>query len=213
MPTSRLEAFSDGVIAILITIMIIELPAPEGSSLEALRPGIPVLIAYILSFLILGIYWNNHHHLFTAAHDVTGGVLWANHHLLFWLSLIPFVTGWMGKSGFEPVPTAVYGVVLFFAAAAYFILQNVIIRHEGRDSPLGRAIGKDLKGKLSFVLYAAAIPLAFVHPWISGVIFITVALMWLLPDRRIEPVIHEMQEAETSAAGKTDERRTQNSER
>jgi len=189
MPTSRLEAFSDGVIAILITIMILELPAPEGHHLEALRPGIPVLIAYILSFVILGIYWNNHHHLFSATHEVTAGVLWSNHHLLFWLSLIPFVTGWMGESGFAPVPTAVYGVVLFSSGVAYLILQTVIIRHEGLDSPLGRAIGRDLKGKLTAFLYAAAIPLAFVHPWISGVLYTTVALMWLLPDRRIEPVI------------------------
>lgn len=198
MPTSRLEAFSDGVIAILITIMILELKVPDGHHLASLRSGVPDLVAYILSFVVLGIYWNNHHHLFSATHKVTAGVLWSNHHLLFWLSLIPFATGWMGESGFAPVPTAVYGAVLFLAGVAYVILQTVIIRGEGLDSPLGRAIGRDLKGKLSAVLYAAAIPLAFVHPWISGVLYTAVALMWLLPDRRIEPVIEA--EAEELAA-------------
>jgi len=186
MPKSRVEAFSDGVLAIIITIMVLELKAPHESSLAALRPLLPSLCAYILSFIHLGIYWNNHHHMFHATRRVHGNVLWANLHLLFWLSLFPFVTDWMGESRLACVPTAAYGSVLLMAAVAYWILQQTIIHDQGPGSLLARAIGSDTKGKISPILYAVAITLAFFWPLLSAVLFGTVALIWLVPDRRIE---------------------------
>jgi len=188
MTKSRLEAFSDGVFAIIITIMVLEMKVPHGSTdLAALVPIIPVFLSYVLSFVYLGIYWNNHHHMFHAASRVSGSVLWANLHLLFWLSLIPFVTGWMGENHFAAVPTALYGVVLFLSGVAYIVLQSTIVRIHGNDAVLAQAVGRDLKGKLSAALYLAAIPAAlFVRPWIGGGIYAVVALMWLVPDRRIE---------------------------
>ena len=189
MEKNRLEAFSDGVLAIIITIMVLELKVPHGSDLAALKPLLPVLLTYLLSFIYLGIYWNNHHHLLKAAHKVNGAMMWANLHLLFWLPLFPFVTGWMGENHFMPVPTALYGAVLFLAAVAYFILQNIIIAAQGCDSKLAAAIGRDFKGKLSPVLYAIAIPLSFFRPWMAGCIYVFVALLWLVPDRRIERVL------------------------
>jgi len=189
MGKNRLEAFSDGVLAIIITIMVLELKVPHEASLDALKPLLPVFLSYVLSFIYLGIYWNNHHHMFHATRHVTGGILWANLHLLFWLSLFPFTTGWMGENHLAPMPTAVYGFVLLMAAIAYFILQRAIIAQQGPGSLLAAAIGKDWKGKLSPVLYLAAVPLAFVNPWVSDGLFIFVALMWLVPDRRIERVL------------------------
>jgi uncharacterized membrane protein len=186
MSKGRLEAFSDGVIAILITIMVLELKVPHGEDWRVLRPLLPVFLTYVLSFVYLGIYWNNHHHLLHAADRVSGRVLWANLHLLFWLSLVPFVTGWMGENCFRPLPTAVYGVVMLLAGVAYLILQGSIIAHQGAGSRLAEAVGDDLKGKLSAASYAAAIPLAFVRPWIALGIYVLVALMWLVPDPRIE---------------------------
>jgi uncharacterized membrane protein len=191
MSKDRLEAFSDGVIAILITIMVLELRIPHGADWEALRPLVPVFLTYVLSFINLGIYWNNHHHMLYATARVNGKILWANMHLLFWLSLIPFVTGWMGENHFAPLPTAVYGVVFLLAAVAYYILQRVIIAGQGANSRLEAAIGKDIKGKLSPLIYVAAIPLAFVHQWISDALYVLVALMWLIPDRRIESKLNE----------------------
>jgi uncharacterized membrane protein len=182
----RLEAFSDGVIAILITIMVLELKVPHGSDLVALKPLVPVFLTYILSFIFLGIYWNNHHHLLQATSRIGGGVLWANLHLLFWLSLVPFVTGWMGENHFAPVPTAIYGAVLLGAAIAFTILVRTILAYEPPGSRLAEAIGKDRKGNISLVLYAIAIPLAFVNQWISDLIYVLVASIWLVPDRRIE---------------------------
>jgi uncharacterized membrane protein len=182
----RLEAFSDGVIAILITIMVLEFKIPRGTTWEVLRPLVPELTTYMLSFIFLGIYWTNHHHLLHATEHISGGVLWANLHLLFWLSLVPFATGWMGENHFAPLPTAVYGGVLFLASIAYFILERVIIAHQGPSSKLAAAVGKEGKGKLSTALYALAIPLAFVNQWLSDGIYVFVALMWLIPDRRIE---------------------------
>jgi uncharacterized membrane protein len=183
----RLEAFSDGVIAILITIMVLELKTPQGTGWAALRPVAPTLFSYVLSFIYLGIYWNNHHHMLQATHRINGKVLWANIHLLFWLSLVPFVTSWTGQNRFAPLPTALYGAIFIMAAAAYTILQSVIIAAQGPGSKLAAAVGKDVKGKLSLALYAAAIPLAlFVHPWIAACLYVTVALIWLVPDRRIE---------------------------
>ena len=187
MSKDRLQAFSDGVIAILITIMVLDLHIPQGSTLHALRPVVPVLLTYVLSFVNLGIYWNNHHHLLHATRKVTGGVLWANLHLLFWLSLIPFATGWMGENHFHSLPTAAYGIVLLLAALAYYILQSTIVAAQGRDSEMASAIGKDLKGKLSPVVYAVAIPAAFLNRWIAVGLYVLVALMWLVPDRRFEP--------------------------
>jgi uncharacterized membrane protein len=187
---SRLEAFSDGVIAILITIMVLELKVPHGTDLEALRPLLPVSLTYVLSYVFLGIYWNNHHHLLHGTERVNGKILWANLHLLFWLSLIPFVTGWMGENHFAPIPTAAYGIILFLAGVAYLILQNTIIAHQGPDSKLAIAVGKDVKGPISALLYALAIPLAFVREWISDLIYVTVALIWLVPDKRIEAVLN-----------------------
>ncbi len=186
MPKTRLEAFSDGVLAIIITIMVLELKVPHGESLSALQPLLPAFFSYILSFVYIGIYWNNHHHMLHTVKQVTGGVLWANLHLLFWLSLLPFATGWMGENHFSPLPTGVYGVVLLMAAVAYWVLAAAIIREEGKDLLLAKAIGKDIKGKISVVFYAVAIALAFVDERIAQAIYVLVALMWLVPDRRIE---------------------------
>jgi TMEM175 potassium channel family protein len=183
---TRLEAFSDAVIAIIITIMVLQLKVPEGDDYGALRSVLPVFLAYVLSFAYLGIYWNNHHHMLHATDRINGAILWANLHLLFWLSLIPFTTGWMEANHFAPLPTAVYGVVLLLAAIAYTILQSAIITAQGPDSRLRRAVGNDFKGKLSIALYAAAIALAPPNRWISIGIYVLVALMWLVPDRRIE---------------------------
>ncbi len=191
MTKGRLEAFSDGVIAILITIMVLELKAPQGASLAALREVVPSLLSYVLSFVFLGIYWVNHHHMVHLAERVNGGVLWANLHLLFWLSLIPFATAWMGRNHYAATPTALYGVVLLLSGMAYTILQQSIIGAQHGDSKLARAVGSDRKGKISLVFYAAAIPLAFVNPLISDALFITVALVWLVPDRRIERIVSE----------------------
>ena len=190
MDKGRIEAFSDGVIAILITIMVLGLAAPRQADLAALRPLVPTFLSYILSFVFLGIYWNNHHHLLQAVERVDGRVLWANLHLLFWLSLIPFGTGWMGENHAAPLPTALYGVLLLMAAIAYTILQTTIIAHEGPRSKLREAVGDDFKGKISIVLYVAAIPLAFVTSWIAIGLYVVVALMWLVPDRRIESRIN-----------------------
>ncbi|HXL87054.1 MAG TPA: TMEM175 family protein [Gemmatimonadaceae bacterium] len=186
MGTERLNAFSDGVIAILITIMVLELRVPHASDLDALRPLLPVFLTYVLSFIVLGIYWNNHHHMLFLTDRITGGILWANLHLLFWLSLMPFVTGWMGENHFAPVPTALYGVVLMMAGIAYYVLEQAIIRNQGPNSRLQAAVGNDFKGKVSVVLYLAAIPLAFVNQLLSDAIYVSVALMWLIPDPRIE---------------------------
>ena len=186
MNTGRMEAFSDGVIAILITIMVLELKVPEGTNLSALKPLTPVFLSYVLSFIYLGIYWNNHHHLLQAAERVSGGVLWANLHLLFWLSLIPFVTGWMGENHFAAWPVALYGINLLMAAIAYFILSQALIATHGRDSRLGAAIGNDFKGKISVIIYALAIPLTFLAFWIALAAYWLVAILWLIPDRRIE---------------------------
>ena len=186
MGSGRLEAFSDGVLAIIITIMVLEMKVPHGTSVADLWPLLPVFLSYVLSFVYLGIYWNNHHHMLHVTERVNGTVLWANLHLLFWLSLVPFVTGWMGENNFAPGPTALYGVVLLAAGIAYVILQRVIIAVQGESSLLATAVGGDLKGKLSPLLYAIAIPAAFLHQWISGGIYVFVALIWLIPDRRIE---------------------------
>jgi uncharacterized membrane protein len=186
-----MEAFSDGVIAILITIMVLELKVPHGTDWTALAPLAPVFTAYVLSFVYLGIYWNNHHHMLHAARSVTGRVLWANLHLLFWLSLFPFATAWMGENHFAAGPTALYGAILLCAAIAYLVLQNAIIWEEGPESKLARAVGKDWKGKASILLYAAAIPLAFVREWLADAVYTGVALLWLVPDRRIEMRLRE----------------------
>jgi uncharacterized membrane protein len=184
--TARLEAFSDGVLAIIITIMVLEMNVPHDTGFAALKPLLPVFLSYILSFVYLGIYWNNHHHMLHVTERVTGGVLWANLHLLFWLTLVPFTTSWMGENGFAPLPTALYGGVLLMAAIAYWILQRAIVAGEGRDSLLAVAVGRDIKGNLSPVLYVLAIAAAFVRPWIADALYVAVALMWLVPDRRIE---------------------------
>ena len=186
MPKGRMEAFSDGVIAIIITIMVLELKVPHGDRLEDLAPLLPVFLSYVLSFVYVGIYWNNHHHMLHACHAVTGAILWANLHLLFWLSLFPFATGWMGENHFTAVPTALYGIVLLMAAIAYYLLQQAIIRAQGQDSILKKAIGRDWKGKLSPVLYSIAIVATLHASWIAQAIFVIVALIWLIPDRRIE---------------------------
>ena len=186
MHKTRLEAFSDGVLAIIITIMVLELKVPHGEELTALRPLVPAFLSYVLSFVYLGIYWNNHHHLLQAAGHVNGKVLWANLHLLFWLSLLPFVTGWMGENHFAPLPSAMYGGVLLMAAVGYWVLARCLVAVEGEKSLLHEAVGKDYKGAISVLVYAVAIPLAFVRPWISQFIFVAVALAWLVPDRRIE---------------------------
>ncbi len=189
MEKNRMEAFSDGVLAIIITIMVLEMKVPQASDLVALKPVLPVFLSYVLSFVYVGIYWNNHHHLLYAAKRVRGGILWANLHLLFWLSLFPFATGWMGENHLASTPTAAYGCVLLMAAIAYWLLQRAIIRQQGPKSFLASAIGSDWKGKLSPVLYASAIPLAFVSPWISNGLFVLVACIWLIPDRRIERLV------------------------
>ena len=186
MTPGRLEAFSDGVLAILITIMVLELKVPHSAELHALRPLVPVFLSYVLSFVYIGIYWNNHHHLLKRTSTVTGGILWANLDLLFWLSLFPFATAWMGENHFATVPVAAYGVVTLCAAIAYYILQSVIVAHEGRDSALAMALGRDWKGRVSPLLYASAIPLAFVNRWIAVALYVLVALIWLVPDRRLE---------------------------
>jgi uncharacterized membrane protein len=191
MSKGRLEAFSDGVIAIIITIMVLELRVPEGADPSVLRPLIPIFLSYVLSFVYVGIYWNNHHHLFQVVHHVSGSTLWANLHLLFWLSLIPFVTSWMGENHFAPWPVAVYGGVLLANGCAYFILTRVLLAHHGKESPLATALGYDGKGKVSIVIYAAAIALAFSSPAAAGALYVLVAILWLVPDRRIERVIGE----------------------
>ena len=188
MAPDRLKAFTDGVLAIIITIMVLELRVPHDATLTSLRPLVPVVLSYALSFVYLIIYWNNHHHLLHVTQRVTGGILWANAHLLFWLSLVPFVTAWMGENHFAPVPMAAYGVVLFLAGVAYLVLQRVIIASQGPGSVLAAAVGRDMKGKLSALAYALAIPTAFIRPWIAGMLFVGVAMMWLIPDRRIEDV-------------------------
>jgi uncharacterized membrane protein len=189
MGKNRLEAFSDGVLAIIITIMVLEMKVPQGVDIDALAPLIPVFLSYVLSFVYLGIYWNNHHHMLHTCQKVTGAILWANLHLLFWLSLFPFATGWMGENHFAATPMALYGVVLFMAAIAYWLLQHTIISSQGRDSLLKAAVGNDWKGKLSPLLYAIAIAASFLSPWISSGIYVAVALMWLVPDRRIANVL------------------------
>ena len=186
MSRNRMEAFSDGVIAIIITIMVLELRVPIGASLPALRPVTPVFLSYILSFVLLGIYWTNHHHLLQVVERVSGGVLWANLHLLFWLSLVPFATAWMGENHFAAVPVAVYGVVLVFAAIAYFILTRTLLRIHTPDSTLTIAIGRDFKGKISIVIYLVAISLTFVRSWLGAALYVLVEIIWLVPDRRIE---------------------------
>jgi uncharacterized membrane protein len=192
MSKNRLEAFSDGVLAIIITIMVLELKPPHDVELHALRPLLPVFLSYVLSFIYLAIYWNNHHHLLHTVKHVSGGMLWANMHLLFWLSLFPIATAWIGENHVAPMPTALYGFVLLMAAIAYYVLQRTIIVRHGRNSLLAAAIGPDWKGKLSPVFYLSAIPLSFVHPWIGNAFYVLVALMWLVPDRRIERVLeHE----------------------
>ncbi|MEH2001180.1 MAG: TMEM175 family protein [Nostoc sp.] len=189
MGKGRLEAFSDGVIAIIITIMVLEIKVPHGFDLAALRPLIPVFLSYVLSFIFIGIYWNNHHHLLQAVRHVNGRILWANLHLLFWLSLIPFVTGWMGENHFAALPVALYGMVLLLAAIAFFILTRALIYHHGNDSTLAIAVGRNFKGKISVVFYALAIPLAFVNSWFACILYVLVAVMWLIPDRRIEKTL------------------------
>jgi len=186
MSSGRLEAFSDGVIAIIITIMVLELRPPEGSGFDGLEPLLPKFLAYLLSFVLVGIYWNNHHHLLSATRRVNGAVLWANLHLLFWLSLFPFFTGWMGENHFETLPTAAYGCVLLMAGIAYYILKTAIIAAQGDDSTLADALGRDTKGKISPVIYLVAVPIAFVDRWVALGLYVAVSLMWLVPDRRIE---------------------------
>jgi uncharacterized membrane protein len=186
MSKGRLEAFSDGVLAVIITVMVLEMKSPRGTSLASLRPVVPIFLVYVLSFVYIGIYWNNHHHLLHATQRVNGATLWANLHLLFWLSLVPFTTAWMGENHFESWPVAVYGVVLLMAGVAYFILTKTLIRLHGGSSTLAKSIGSDKKAKLSIIVYAAAIPLAFVQPWIAGAGYVITAIVWLVPDRRIE---------------------------
>ncbi|MEA2488961.1 MAG: potassium channel family protein [Acidobacteriota bacterium] len=190
MTKQRLEAFSDGVIAILITIMILELHVPTGADLASLRPLVPALLSYVLSFIYLGIYWSNHHHMLHVTHHVSGAVLWANLHLLFWLSLVPFLTLWLSEHHDRALPTAVYGINLFLAAVAYTILQTTIIKVDGNDSILARAVANDRKGKASLVLYASGVAVAFFRPWIADLVYVVVALIWLVPDPRIEKRIH-----------------------
>ena len=189
MGKTRMEAFFDAVVAIVITIMVLEMKVPHGESIETLSPLIPVLLSYVLSFVYLGIYWNNHHHMMHTCRRVTGSMLWANLHLLFWLSLIPFTTGWMGENHFAKLPAAAYGMVLLMSGVAYLILQQRIIASQGEDSLLKRAVGSDWKGKLSLVLYVVAILLAFLSSWLSMAVYVFVALMWVVPDRRIERIL------------------------
>jgi uncharacterized membrane protein len=189
MSTGRMEAFSDGVIAILITVMVLELPTPHGTTWGALHGALPVLLTYVLSFVYLGIYWNNHHHMLQATHRVNGLILWANMHLLFWLSLVPFTTAWLGENHFARVPSAAYGIVLLAAAVAFFTLEKVIIRDQGEGSVVAAAVGRDLKGKMSPPLYALGIGLSFVAAWMGIAVYAIVAMMWLIPDRRLERTI------------------------
>lgn len=204
MGTGRLEAFSDGVIAIIITIMVLELKVPHGTDLEALKPLVPVLLSYLLSFIYVGIYWNNHHHMLHVTEKVSGGVLWANLHLLFWLSLIPFITNWAGENPSASLPAALYGFVLLACAIAYWILQRVIVKTEGPGSLLARAVGSDFKGKLSPVLYALAIPAAFLTPYLADAIYVAVALLWLVPDTRIEDALVQSSSGGISSTGSED---------
>ena len=194
MEKNRLEAFSDGVLAIVITIMVLEMKVPHGGELAALRPLVPVFLSYVLSFIYVGIYWNNHHHLLQATRHVSGGIMWANLHLLFWLSLLPFATGWMGENHFASTPTAAYGLVLLMAALAYLNLQRAIIARQGRDSLLASALGGDWKGRFSLVLYLVAIPLALVNPWIASSLYVLVAIIWFIPDSRIERALEKPRE-------------------
>src|SRR6267378_2573335 len=193
MKTTRLEAFSDGVLAIIITIMVLELKVPHAIELAALKPVLPVLLSYVLSVIYVGIYWNNHHHLFQVTEQVSGGILWANLHLLFWLSLFPFTTAWIGESHVAAIPTAIYGFVLLMAAIAYYVLERAIIAKQGRESFLALAVGKDRKAKISLALYLAAIPLAFVSSWIASALYVFGALLWLIPDPRIEKALKKRQ--------------------
>jgi uncharacterized membrane protein len=192
MSTGRMEAFSDGVIAILITVMVLELPKPEGTSWAALHGALPVLLAYVLSFVYLGIYWNNHHHMLQATDRVSGPMLWANLHLLFWLSLVPFTTAWLGENQLAPAPAAAYGIVLIAAAMAFYLLQRVIIHSQGQDSVVARAVGRDLKGKASPFIYAVGILLSLVVPWLGVAVYTVVALIWLVPDRRFERTVSHL---------------------
>lgn len=192
MNKSRLEAFSDGVLAIIITIMVLEIKAPVDDSLESLQHLIPIFLSYVLSFIYVGIYWNNHHHMLQVVKKINGSILWSNLFLLFWLSLIPFATSWIGEHHFSAVPMSLYGFVLLMCALSYFLLQNKIIRLEGKDSILHQAVEKDTKGKISTICYILAIPLAFVSPWISGLLYIAVALIWIIPDSRIEKQINKL---------------------
>ena len=189
MGKARLEAFSDGVIAVIITIMVLEMKVPHGYDIASLQPLLPVLNSYVLSFVYIGIYWNNHHHMLHVARKVNGRILWANLHLLFWLSLIPFVTGWMGENHFAETPVALYGAVLLMSAIAYYVLSRTLIKHDGRDSAIATALGSDFKGRISVVIYAAAIPLSFVNRWLAVFLYVIVAAMWFVPDRRIESVL------------------------
>ena len=198
MTKVRMEIFSDAVLAIIITIMVLEIKVPHDAGLTALRPLIPVFLSYALSFLYLGIYWSNHHHMLYVTHRVNGAILWANLHLLFWLSLVPFVTGWMGENHFAPAPTAAYGVILLLAAIAYLLLQQAILRQEGPASTLAVAVGRDRKGKLSLLLYVLAVPVAFLRPWMAATLYVAGAMMWLVPDRRIERSLSQA-EPEVSA--------------
>jgi len=197
MGKGRLEAFSDGVFAIIITIMVLELRAPQDADLAALQPLVPVVLSYVLSFVNIGIYWNNHHHLLQASQQVNGRILWANLHLLFWLSLFPFVTNWMGGSHFAAWPVAAYGAVLLLAGVAYFILTRVLVTHHGKESTLATAVGADLKGMASLVIYALAIPVAFLEPHVACGLYVIVSILWLIPDRRIERVLSPNVEGET----------------
>jgi uncharacterized membrane protein len=198
MNRTRLEAFSDGVMAIIITIMVLEIKVPHGNDFAALKPLIPVIVSYVLSFIYIGIYWNNHHHLLHTVKSVNGAILWANLHQLFWLSLVPFTTGWIGENHFDPIPMAIYGFVLLMAAVAFYILQTVIVKTQGEHSILAKAIGSDLKGKMSLVLYLIAIGSNFVSQYISGSIYILVALIWLIPDKRIEIILKDEHEIKHS---------------
>jgi len=189
MSKGRLEAFSDGVIAIIITIMVLEMKTPPGADLFALRGVLPVFLSYVLSFVFVGIYWNNHHHLLQAVRQVNGRILWANLHLLFWLSLTPFVTRWMGENHFSAWPVALYGAVLLCTGLAYFMLTRALIAHHGQDSPLATALGRDIKGKISLVVYAVAIPVSLLNAWLACALYVLVAIMWLVPDRRIEDAV------------------------
>lgn len=186
MEKNRLEAFSDGVIAIIITIMVLEMKVPHGTTLHDLLPLIPVFFSYVLSFVFVGIYWNNHHHMLHATSKVNGRILWANMHLLFWLSLVPFVTGWMGENNFSTIPVALYGVDMLMAGIAYYLLTHSLITYHGKNSTISKAIGKDRKGLTSILLYTIAIPAAFISPWLSLIIYVGVAMMWFVPDKRIE---------------------------